>query len=399
MLAHRCSVPLAFLALAATSGISGCFFFNSEWGAEERAQRNRAARITPELERAAPPTSATVRTLRLRVYATPSYRGRTLQWSQRVHQSMEGPNASLAELGIRIVVVDTQDWQPSGSEDELPKLLSELQAHDDADDVDWVLGLVGSVPRLTESFHDLGLAPFLGKHFVIRAANDQERQRIEEAFDELDEAERDRLYEQRAAHKFSALFLHELGHTLGSPHGRKTDRLMYPNYSTDMLGFDPETIAVMRLGLNARLATQAPRDQTFAMNAIVQHLKETRDTWLDPEGAIAAAEHALQQLSSPQHAATTATAVQQEATNAAENSDDNVPADAQDDFTRAKVAVSEGRLDDAWPIITALAANHQDTYAFAELLCDLANRRRLPFREVEKHCASMMNMAAQGRAQ
>jgi hypothetical protein len=390
------------LALACCSG---CFFFDSRWGERENAQRHRAERLTPELEGASTVTAGgavgRARSLRVRVYATPAYRARTLQWSQRVRQSMDGPNAMLAEVGIRLVVVDAQDWEPTGNEDSLQGLLDELQAHDDADDVDWVLGLVGSVPRLTESFHDLGLAPFLGKHFVMRGANDQERRQIEEAFDELDESERERLYEQRATHKFSSLFLHELGHTLGSPHVRKPDRLMFPNYSTDMLGFDPETIELLKLGVKARFDAQTAQEQAFAINAIVQYLKIHRDTWQDSDGAISAAERALQSVTTAQleHAAATQpTPSRAPAPTAPPTAAPNVPPDAQADYTSAKQAVADGNFEAAWAIVTPLAATHATNYAIAELVCDLANRRRLPFSEIERHCAPMMTLAAQGSA-
>ena len=54
--------------------------------------------------------------------------------------------------------------------------------------VDFVLGLVGSLPRVEFSFHQLGMAGLLGKHLVVRAMNDDaEFKYIQHQLDELDE--------------------------------------------------------------------------------------------------------------------------------------------------------------------------------------------------------------------
>jgi hypothetical protein len=176
---------------------------------------------------------------------------------------------------------------------------------------------------------------------------------------------------------------------------------MFPSYSTDMLGFDPETIELLKLGLKARFEAATEHDQVFAVNAIVQYLKLHRDSWQEPDDAIASAERALSTVTAAdqQHAVSSAPATTRASPSTASTTTPaNVPAAAQPDFARAKQAVTAGHLDEAWSVATTLARAHPQNYAIAELLCDLANRRRLPFSEIETHCTAMMTLAAQGAA-
>lgn len=369
----------------------GCFFFNSEWGQREDAERRRAQRATPQLAREARPTAVTTRTVRLRVYATVAYRARTLQWTQRIRQAMDDVNALLSDVGLRVVIVDTQEWDPQVSEDQLDPVLTALRAHDPADDVDWVVGLVGSVPRLTQSFHDLGWAPYFSKHFVVRGANDQERQQIEEAFSRLDEAERDRLYAQRAAHKLSALFAHELAHTLGAPHVRSEDRVMFPNYSIDVLGFDAPTVALLKLSLALRFDAVGAEQQRATLRAIRDHLKAHLDHWREPEAPIAAVESMLASMTERVAATSVQAAAPSTPVHVA-----GLPDAARADFARAQQARAAASYDDAWVITTDLIARFPDVYPIAELHCDIANRRRLSFEEIERTCEPMMRLATQG---
>ncbi len=388
-----------FWVIGALLGLtSGCFFFSSEWGKREEAQRHRAERLTPELQRSQALAPATgQRVLTIRAYATEAYRARTLGWSQRIRQAMDEINPMLTELGIRVIVKDTQEWVPRTREDDLLALLDELTVHDAASDVDWVVGLVGSVPRLTESFHDLGYAPVLGRHFVIRAANNLERQQIDEAFDELDESERSRLYERRAVHRFASLFLHELAHTLGAPHVRKPEELMFPSYSADMLGFGPPTIGLLKLGLAERFQDDTQRRQGFALNAMLQHLKTHRDQWADGDELITRIEQLLAAQTAPAQTTPTATATRPSAdpghTGSASNTvPTSVPVAARDDFARAHTALEAQRMDEAWSLVTAYPQN----YPIAELLCSVSIRRGLAGDALQQRCQPMMDMATRG---
>lgn len=379
-------VCVAMLALA-----SGCFFYSSAASNREEGQRTRAAQLAPELDQARPTaTDESQRVLTIRAYATEAFRARTLHWTQRVRDAMDDINPMLTELGVRVVVKDAQPWKPTSSEDNLPALLRELEAHDAASDVDWVVGFVGSVPRLTDSFHDLGLAGYFSKHFVMRAANNQERHQIDEAFDALDEEERTRLYERRAAHRFASLFLHELAHTLGAPHTRNPEELMHPSYTTEVLGFGAPTMELLKLGLAAR-AEDDPRRLGDARNAILQFLKDHRALWSDGDELIARLEQSMTGGAASAPVASTAAAAQRGGPGPIAA----VPETARADFARAHAALDDGRLDDALSIALPLAQAHPDSYPIAELLCSASMRRGLTARLVQERCQRMMELASQ----
>ena len=69
------------------------------------------------------------------------------------------------------------------------------------------------------SFHDLGCARVLGRHFVLRGMTSiAELQDFNRLFPKLDNDEREALYGRRKTHKELSIFLHEWAHTLGALH-------------------------------------------------------------------------------------------------------------------------------------------------------------------------------------
>src|SRR5207302_2313499 len=112
----------------------------------------------------------------------------------------------------RLTIESCRDWSTS-REDDLTAALTALRTDDPGNDVDWVIGMVGGLPRVTRSFHDVGMAHVSGKHVVLRAAADAEEQTaIERNFDELKADERADLARARKRHRAVAVLLHEIGH-------------------------------------------------------------------------------------------------------------------------------------------------------------------------------------------
>ena len=239
-------------------GVPGCFLgYDSRWGQQKQAQQHVAAHETPEqLHRQSTGNDARVapHMLKLRVYATPGYAASVLDWPKQFDALLECANATfIPDFGVAFEVVETRTFRPKADEEKLDGVLHELTEDDAADDVDWVVGLASAVPRFAASADDLGIAPLLGRHLVMRAMSDaHEYEAIQTAFSELSEAERLNLYRARKQHKLCTVFLHELAHTLGVPHERPPSSLMNPRYQLQASGLSDEATEIVRASLATR---------------------------------------------------------------------------------------------------------------------------------------------------
>ena len=264
--------PLAPFLLALSALVtSACF--DSRFGEAKRAQQANAARLTPATltSAGAPPEGAALatrapapRTYRIRVYATPAYTAQTIDARRQLSALLDDASPILAALGARLTIESFTPWEDAGSEDDLRAMLGRLRARDEGADADWVVGLVGGLPRATRSFHELGMSVTPGKHIVLRAASKlDEAQAVDKAFDELDDEQRARLTHELKRHRATAIFLHELGHTLGADHEADARSLMNPAYDRRMTTFGAAALASMRAELarraeGAAVASAAP---------------------------------------------------------------------------------------------------------------------------------------------
>src|SRR4029079_189090 len=97
-------------------------------------------------------------------------------------------------LGAHLELADTATWSTTLTTDDLDPMLTELRSRERGDDVDFVVGLVGSLPIFARSFPQLGLGQSMGKHVVVRAINDaREREAIEVELSRLGADEREAL--------------------------------------------------------------------------------------------------------------------------------------------------------------------------------------------------------------
>jgi hypothetical protein len=191
---------------------------------------------------------------RVRVYASEEYRAKRTNWRNEIRGMIESTaNVLGPAFGLGLEVEEMREWDPSCETENLAECLDELTQHDPASDVDWVLGLLGAVPRFTTSFKHLGMGRLPGKHLVLRDLYAQgEREAIKEMFPHMTSTKLNAIYRERQEHKRLVLFLHEWGHTMGALHTRNDDMVMYPAYSSKMAGFGDVNLQLIDASLRDR---------------------------------------------------------------------------------------------------------------------------------------------------
>ena len=387
----RALVHVTLFALLAP----GCFFYDSSWQQETHSQERQAAELTPDAPRAADEGGdgsrwRVLREVRVRAWATERYRAEVHAWQAHVGDTLERANEVLGPtLGVRLALVDARSWPQDGS-GALDPVLVALEERDPADDVDLVMGFVGSTPQLSSTFDQLGMARMHGKHLVVRAMNDAaESDAIDEAFDRLSEEERARVRRRRKAHKELAVLLHEIGHVHGAIHVRDRAALMSPLYDEDMSGYAPHTVALMRPAAAERAKPEAERDDRAMLESLVEVLRGEGD-WDDDErrAMLASYERALTggavQIGEPPQRDDRAGTLWDVTP---------LPPDDRLAFHEAREAFERGQLRPSWDRLAPLVERHADTYAVQELACELHNRRVAP--DAARACQRMMQLASQ----
>ena len=362
-------------------GLSSCFFYDSRWGQQKQAQKHEVARSTPARLRAqSVGNEARVASgaLRLRVYATPGYAATVLDWKKQFEGLLECANSVFVpDFGVAFEAVELKSFRPKSSEEKLDGLLHELSEEDAAQDVDWVIGLGTAVPRFAASADDLGLAPLLGDHLVMRAMSDpHEYEAIQSGFTELSENERLKLYQVRKRHKLCTVFLHEIAHTLGVPHELVASSLMNRRYQVEAQGFSDEAAEIMRASLRLRAA----QPHVLLDAALTRDLS----TWLSAPNADwepSSRDALLGELRAHAPVARSAAAQGPTASSQAEPAAAAVPArpaveglsaDEQRSYERARAELDAGHAASAREIAAPLLAKHAGFPALASLRCDIA---------------------------
>lgn len=385
--------------LAGTLLLPSCYY-DSRWGESRRIQKTNVQSATPSALRATPeggeprsvekPPSRSARVLRIRAYATPRYAAEVTDWPRQLADLVVDANQVLSPtLAVHLEIAGAQPWRLRGAEDDLSALVDELGGFDPGKDVEWVIGLVGSVPRAESSFQKLGVGQMMGKHIVMRAMNDaREFEAIQRNLPDIDDKERLKLYRARKRHKATAVLLHEIGHTLGVQHELTHTTIMHTSYDHRMESYSDAASAQMRMTLAHRLDPSTQSEQDFA-KALLDHMRSTSTNWIPAERdhMIAGLEAAL---ASPREreatkAAPQRPAIDEGAITALRDADRAV-------FTRAVEAKQAGRLKDALSIARPLFTVYPAEHAVQDLRCQLAMAIGGEWGAVETECKPLLQL-------
>jgi hypothetical protein len=240
--------------------VSGCTL---PWAAHRDAQRRTLASVAPARLTAARAPATHV--LHVRVHASPAYLAQTAQGERHVRDVIADASATLAaSIDAELAIDDVRPWPEAPRVDRLDASVAALRVTDEGEGADLVIGFIGGLPTMEESFHLVGMSETPGKHLVVRApANEVDA--VNRAFDELSEEERTRIRRARRRHREVAILLHEMGHALGAQHDTEHGSLMYPAYERTMSTFGPAALASMRATLAKRSAAPAPAPDAHAI--------------------------------------------------------------------------------------------------------------------------------------
>ena len=218
--------------------------------------------------------------VRIRFHADADYRSEGGRWQENIKVLLGNLNKVVGQsFGVRFEVAEFRRWDRTGPNGELGPMLEQLEKLDPGMDVDWVVGLVSSLPLVSMSFHDLGKARVLGRHFVVRGMNSvAEMQDFQRMFKAMEQSERDQLYSIRKAHKETSVFLHEWGHTLGAPHVEDPTRLMNVGYSQRTSLFSSEDAELMTAAIDSRLRSRGRETDAIDWSPLHRYLKDNRNT-------------------------------------------------------------------------------------------------------------------------
>lgn len=380
--------------LAATLGVSACFLgYNSSWGETKRGQQRLAeagAAANIASDEPAPPAAAK-RVWRVRFRPDGQYLAQTIDAPKQLAALLDDANRVLAPaLALRLELDRIEPWS-TDTDDNLTAALARLRTEDQGEQVDLVIGLVGALPHQTESLHEVGMAPMLGKHLVVRAASRAgERDAIDRAFDQLSDEDRTRLLARRKSHRALAVLLHEIGHCLGALHENDRASLMSPAYDRNMSGFGEGAIALMRIALDGVDRVSVARAQRALLEGA------TSSPWPDAErDAQVARLGALAGVTpvAPPSATIPATPEPPPPPDALRGAD-------RETFTRAQGLFQAGAVRPAYEAARPLFSAYPKVVAIQDFRCQLAVLRWLDRGELLAECAPFKRLsgAADGGA-
>lgn len=301
----------------------------------------------------------------IRVYASRDFQEQRSDWRIRIKKMVASADDILGPaFAVQLQVVDTQGWNPTCNPADLAACLEELVAYDSGDDVDWVVGLVAALPRFTVSYDELGMARMPGRHFVLRDLYDvAERQAIDDLFPAMTPSKKSEIYRERERHKRLVTFLHEWGHTMGAPHVRREEMILYPQYNSEAATFSEENLRL----IDASLKDRFPFDPAYP--ALTKHLTETTsEEWWPGEREYLLSTLGVAATYAPQPAPAAQMTVSGE--------DDALLAGVSEQdrarYADAKTKLEAGKAEASWAALAPLIDRYPDSYPIQHFGCSLA---------------------------
>jgi hypothetical protein len=244
-----------------------------------------------------------------------------------------------------------------------------------------VIGFVGGLPRLSQSFHELGYGDLVGTHVIVRASTDlQEAQAFEKALDELPQEERAQLMRSRRRHRAIAVLLHEVAHTLGAIHDTMPHTIMKPAYDWKIDGFGEPTEAVLRASIAHRAADGAPISPATLHDLATAY--SVTGSWVSSEREDMLAR--LERAEPPSATKVTSAPV------------DPVIASLSDSdraiYLHAVALHRDGKADEAWKAAQPLFAAHPNVVPIQDLRCKLATER-MEWHAAKAECADLVRLS------
>lgn len=212
-----------------------------------------------------------VETRKVRVWADGPYRTQNIRWQATFEQPLELANVVITPLfGLRLVA-EYRVWDRDVPGATLEDDLYALRDQDAGEDVFAVIGLTSSLPLVSATFDQIGLAELGGHHLMLRGYADlEERKLYANAFPDLRAEERELALEHLRHHKTAVVLLHELGHILGVDHEVDENTIMNATYSTHATAFSPQARQVMLHSVDQRLRRNGATPDDTAPKAVAQ---------------------------------------------------------------------------------------------------------------------------------
>ena len=371
------------LAVVSVFLLCGCAWLQQQQEKARARERLRPAKLDKQ------GSTSLTRGAVIRAYATPAYVAETVNWEARFEELLRDANAVLNPvLGLHLENGGASLWQANTPEDRLPELLDELTQHDRGADAQWVVAFVKSTPQLVFDHDALGVGRVLSKYLVMRASNDpREIELLSSEYYEMSHDEIGKLHAERRRHRVVAVFLHELGHTLGARHRQAQRTIMNPTYDPEHEAFDDTTLGLLRITLAADRGAIS-RD-TF--HAVHRYYEEHGEGWVPTE------REAMLKWLAPLAAAEQGTATASSAPPPVAASPLRLSTLSEDERRRyddALAAQASGRLEDAWKALLPLFDTHARVLEVQELRCRLAEQKHLFPAVLEAHCAPAAQLRA-----
>jgi hypothetical protein len=386
------------VAGAASAILSACVAYDHRWLQAQQEKQRAAKRLEPAKLRRQGDGSRQRRSASVRAYATRAYAAETLHWERQFAELLSGANEILEPaVGLRLESSGATLWQPKASEDRLAGVLDELAEHDRGDGVDWVVGFVKSTPELVFDQHQLGVGRILSKYLVVRASNDpRELELLSHQYYSLSDADKAKLHTDRRRHRWIAVFLHEIGHTLGARHRVAKNTIMNPTYDPEHQGFDETTLGLLRITVAADRGSP-PVDVYRDVRAYYEAQREgwvasEREhmlTWLAPlarsqgRGAPGAASGSAPAAAVP---------LASEPVEATPLPLTTLNPQDLGRYENASEAEKKGQFREAWQTLLPIIEAHGRVIEVQELRCRLAKQQRFFASVEDAHCAPVASL-------